>query len=114
MKDIIKTIILDLGYITIDMLETENISNIGVVNILEHGFDLNFIQEQLLDCINTLITFTEENINIAIKGNLINDNIDNLVIHLQQKLNMPYKAVAGTARRDFPITVITISQKEFK
>ena len=108
MEEIIRQIVLELGYITFDMLDDNNASNNGVVNILEHHNDINFILEQMTPDIDILITYNPRTISIAVKNN--NEDINRLTTILSGRFKMQFFGNTDTIslRQDFPFRVITL------
>lgn len=105
MEQIIREIVLDVGYVLFGRLVEHNIPNLGIVNIVEHPFDINFISEQMTANIDVLITYEHGTINIT-----TNDDVqaDDLINELQNRLNM-HRTGNIEPHSYFAFRVITIS-----
>ena len=85
MKEIINQVVVELDYILFNAAIESNIRNNGIVNILPHQFDLNFITEQMTLNVDILITYEQERINIATRSNI---QAEDLINELSNRLNM--------------------------
>ncbi len=121
--DILREIVLNLGYITPNMLETEeNQTNDNVVQINEHRFDLGFIDQQMRENnITALITFEQNEDNllsisvaIELQDNNNDNRIDDIVNAILNRFDLPFRAETKNPRLDFPYRIITLSNQEIQ
>ena len=121
--DILREIVLNLGYITPNMLETEeNQTNDNVVQINEHRFDLGFIDQQMRENnITALITFEQNEDNllsisvaIELQDNNNDNRIDDIVNAILNRFDLPFRAEINSQRSDFPYRIITLSNQEIQ
>lgn len=104
MENIIRQIVLDLGFTPFNAITENQEQNRRVVNILEHSIDdINFIQEQMLQNIDILIIF--DNIGIAIVTR--NNNPAILLERLQQAFGMRiFEQIEPLPHFNFRVTYI--------
>lgn len=104
MEEIINQVVVELGYIIFNTAIESNTQNNGIVNILPHQLDLNFITEQMTQNIDILIAYEQGRINIATRSNL---QAEDLINELSNRLNM-HRVGKIEPHPHFIFSVITI------